>query len=159
MKNKSLLIFALLTFAGASAQADSTTEQEIKKLIMDNNAYTKQNLKGQDDVLSSEGSLEFWSSGGLLHKLSPDLAPQEFESFNIDVKHIHVVTLVPGQAAVAHYYSEGSMQGKNEAAVHGYRVRTTQVFVKEDGKWKLRAAHWSPIAGGKGTSTVSVVED
>lgn len=126
---------------------------------MDGNAYTKQQLKGQEDVYSSEGALEFWSSGGLLHKLSPDLAPQEFESFDIDVKHIHVITLVPGEAAVAQFYSEGSMQGKNESAVYGYRVRATQVFVKEDGKWKIRAAHWSPIAGGKGTSSVSVVED
>jgi hypothetical protein len=159
MKKKILLIVGLLTFAVASAQADSATEQEIKALIMDGNAYTKQHLIGQEDTLSSEGSLEFWSSGGLLHKLGADLAAQEFESFDIDVKHIHVITLVPGQAAVAQYYSEGSMQGKNESAVHGYRVRTTQVFVKEDGKWKIRAAHWSPIAGGQGTSSVSVVED
>jgi hypothetical protein len=159
MKKKILLIVGLLTFAGASAQADSATEQEIKKLIMDGNAYTKQELKGKEDTLSSEGSLEFWSSGGLLQKLSADLSPQEFESFAIDVKHIHVITLVPGKAAVAQYYSEGSMDPKNGPAVHGYRTRATQVFVKEDGEWKIRAAHWSPIAGGSGTSSVSVVED
>ncbi len=159
MNKKIMLIVGLLTFAALPAQADSATEQEIKKLILDGNAYTKQNLKGQEDTLSAEGSLEFWSSGGLLHNLSADLVPQEFESFNIDVKHIHVITLVPGKAAVAQYYSEGSMQGKGEAAVHGYRTRATQVFVKEDGKWKIRAAHWSPIVGGKGTSSVSVVED
>ena len=145
MKNKILLIAGLLTFAVATAQADPETEQEITKLIMDANAYTKQNLKAQEDTLSAEGSMEFWSSGGLLHELSADLAPQEFESFNIDVKHIHVITLVPGEAAVAQYYSEGSMQGKGEDAVHGYRTRATQVFVKEDGDWKIRAAHWSPI--------------
>lgn len=159
MKKKILLLVGLLTIAATSAQADEATEQEIKQVIIDGNAYTKQNLRGQEDTVSAEGSLEFWSSGGLLHKLSADLAPQELESFDIDVKHIHVITLVPGEAAVAQFYSEGSMQGKNEAAVHGYRVRATQVFVKEDGKWKIRAAHWSPIAGGKGTSTVSVVED
>ena len=159
MKCKALLIGALLSLATASVNADSATEQEIKDLILANNAYTKENLRGKGDTLSAEGSLEFWSSGGLLHKLSSDLAPQTFESFDIDVKHIHVITLVPGEAAVAQFYSEGSMQGKDESAVHGYRVRATQVFVKEDGKWKIRAAHWSPIAGGKGTSSVSVVED
>ena len=159
MKKKILLIAGLLTFAVASAQADSATEQEIKKLIMDDNAYTKQQLKGKEDTLSSEGALEFWSSGGLLHKLSTDLSPQEFESYAIDVKHIHVITLVPGKAAVAQYYSEGSMDPKDGPAVHGYRTRATEVFVKEDGKWKIRAAHWSPIAGGSGTSAVSVVED
>ncbi len=159
MKNKILLIAGLLIFVAASAQADSATEQEIKKLIMEDNAYTKQQLKGKEDTLSSEGSLEFWSSGGLLHKLSADLPPQEFESFAIDVKHIHVMTLVPGKAAVAQYYSEGSMNPKKEPAVHGYRTRATQVFVKEDGQWKIRAAHWSPIVSGLGTSSVSVVEN
>ena len=159
MKNKILSIAGLLIFVAASAQADSATEQEIKKLIMEDNAYTKQQLRGKEDTLSSEGSLEFWSSGGLLHKLRADLPPQEFESYAIDVKHIQVITLVPGKAAVAQYYSEGSMDGKNEPAVHGYRTRATQVFVKEDGEWKIRAAHWSPIAGGSGTSSVSVVDD
>ena len=159
MKNKIVLVGGLLLFAAISVQADSTTEQEIKDLILENNAYIKEELIGKEDTLSSEGSLEFWSSGGLLHKLSPELAPQEFESYAIDVKHIHVVTMVPGKAAVAQYYSEGAMDPKNGPAVHGYRTRATQVFVKEDGKWKIKAAHWSPIAGGSGTSAVSVVED
>ncbi len=159
MKNKISLIAGLLIFVAASAQADSATEQEIKELIIENNAYTKENLRGKGDMVSSEGSLEFWSSGGLLHKLSDDLSPQEFESYAIDVKHIHVITLVPGKVAVAQYYSEGAMDPKNGPAVHGYRTRATQVFVKEDGEWKIRAAHWSPIAGGSGTSAVSVVED
>ena len=95
----------------------------------------------------------------MLPKLRPDLAPQEFGSIAIGVKHIPVITLVPGKGAVPQYYSEGSMDPKDGPAVHGYRTRVTQVFVKEDGKWKIRAAHWSPIAGGSGTSAVSVVED
>ena len=159
MKKMILLIAGLLTLAAALAQADSATEQEIKKLIMDDNTYTKQQLKGKENTVSSEGSLEFWSSGGLLHNLSADLSPQEFESFALDVKHIHVITLVPGKAAVAQYYSEGSTNPKKEPAVHGYRTRATQVFVKEDGQWKIRAAHWSPILSGLGTSSVSVIED
>ena len=159
MKKKLVLVVGLLTLAGGSTYADSATEQEIRSLILQANAYTRENLRGQEDTISAEGSLEFWSSGGLLHEVGADLAPQQFESFEIDVKHIHVNTLVPGEAAVAQYYSEGSMQGKDESAVHGYRVRVTQVFVNEDGKWKIRAAHWSPIAGGKGTASVSIVED
>ena len=127
-------------------------------LILDDNANTRKNLKGDADTVSAEGSLEFWSSGGLLHNVSSDNEPDEFNSFAIDVKHIHVITLVPGQAAVAQYYSEGSMDSKNGAAVSNYRTRATQVFVKEKGKWKVRAAHWSPIAGGAGTSATSLVD-
>ena len=90
MKKRIFLLVGLFTFAATSAQADEATEQEIKQVIIGGNAYTKQNLRGQEDTVSAEGSLEFWSSGGLLHELGADLAPQEFESFDIDVKHIHV---------------------------------------------------------------------
>jgi hypothetical protein len=74
------------------------------------------------------------------------------------LKHINVITLVPGQIAVAQYYSEGSMNPKTSSAVSDYRVRVTQVLVNEGGKWKVRAAHWSPIAGGSGTSQTALVD-
>ena len=156
MKKTVLFLIGILTFAGALAQADTATEQEVTKTIIDNNAYSNSNLKGRADEMSKDGSVEFWSSGGLLHEIAGGTAPEEFESISIDVKHINVVTLVPGQAAVAQYYSEGSLKPKGSPAVSNYRTRVTQVFVKEGGKWKVRAAHWSPIAGGSGTSQTSV---
>ena len=156
MKKTIFALVGILIFAATSVQADTATEEEVKQAILDDNAYTKKHLKGMGDTVSSEGSLEFWSSGGLLNKVDPALEPDEFDSFAIDVKHIHVITLVPGEVAVAQYYSEGAMDRKNGAAVGNYRTRATQVFVKEDGKWKVRAAHWSPIAGGSGTSATSL---
>ncbi len=48
------------------------------------------------------------------------------------------------------------MAPTNAAAVSNYRTRVTQVYVKEGGKWKVRAAHFSPIMGGAGTSQTSV---
>jgi len=156
MKKMIFVLAGILTFAMAPALADTATEAEIKKLIMEDNAYTKKHLMGEENTVSKEGSLEFWSSGGLLHNVGTDLEPDEFNSYAIDVKHIHVITLVPGKAAVAQFYSEGSMDRKNGAAVNNYRTRATQVFVKENGKWKIRAAHWSPIAGGAGTSATSL---
>ncbi len=156
MKKTIFALVGILIFAATSVQADTATEEEIKKVILDDNAYTKEHLKGAEDTVSSEGSLEFWSSGGLLHEVDAELEPDEFDSFAIDVKHIHVITLVPGEVAVAQFYSEGSMDRKNGSAVSNYRTRATQVFVKENGKWKVRAAHWSPIAGGSGTSATSL---
>jgi hypothetical protein len=102
--------------------------------------------------VSKDGSLEFWSSGGFLQEVSAEGKPDECESVNVDAKHIHVITLVPGKVVVAQLYSEGSMAPKNSAAVSNCRTRATQVYVKEDGKWKVRAAHRSPIASGSGTS-------
>ena len=158
MKKVLLVLSGILLFAGAFAHADDATEQEVIKTIMKDNAYTKKNLKGVGDTVAKEGSLEFWSSGGLLNEVGADSAPQEFNAFNINVKHITVITLVPEQIAVAQYYSEGSMDPTTSAAVSNYRTRVTQVFVKEDGKWKVRAAHWSPIAGGAGTSQTGSID-
>ena len=31
----------------------------------------------------------------------------------------------------------------------------TWTYYNEDGKWKVRASHWSPIQGGSGTSQTS----
>ena len=50
------------------------------------------------------------------------------------------------------YYSEGSMTPKGSKPVGHYMTRVTQAFVKENGEWRIRASHWSPIMGGAGTS-------
>jgi hypothetical protein len=156
MKEVLLVLTSMFLFVGAFAHADEATEQEVIKTILDGNAYTKKNLKDETDTVAKDGSLEFWSSGGFLQEVKPGSKPDEYESVNIDAKHIHVITLVPGKVAVAQYYSEGSMAPKGSAAVSDYRTRVTQVFVKEGGKWKVRAAHWSPITGGSGTSQTAV---
>ena len=158
MKKFVLVLTALSAFVGTFAHADEATEQAVIKRLMDLNAYTVNNLKGMGDTVAKDGSLEFWSSGGLLNNVRPDASVQEFESFNMALKHIKVITLVPGQIAVAQYYSEGSMNPKTSSAVSDYRVRVTQVLVNEGGKWKVRAAHWSPIAGGSGTSQTALVD-
>ncbi len=158
MKKLILVLVGVLAFAGTLAQADTATEQEVKKTIIDSNDYTKKNLKAPVGDYSKEGAIEFWSSGGMMQEIDANGRPDEFESVNIDVKHIRVTTLVPGKVAMAHYYSEGSMKPKGSAAVSNYRTRVSQVYVKEDGKWKVRASHWSPIAGGSGTSQTAQTE-
>lgn len=80
----------------------------------------------------------------------------EYEYQSLTPKHIEVITLVEGQAAVAMYYAEGRVKTQGGEAVNNYLTRATQVYVKEDGKWKVRAAHWSPIAGGSGTNQNSL---
>ena len=128
---------------------------EIKNQIMNNNEYSNKNNRSVNEY-SKNGALEFWSSGGLIQEIDPDGRPEEYDYFNIKVKHIEVSVLVPEKAAVAMYYSEGSMKPKNSPAVNHYMTRVTQAYVKEDGQWKVRASHWSPIQGGSGTSQTSI---
>ena len=57
--------------------------------------------------------------------------------------------MVEGQAAVVHFYQEAMMEPTGLSAVPNYRTRVTQAFVKEEGDWKIRAAHYSPLMGGQ----------
>jgi hypothetical protein len=150
---KSVIVaIAGVVLCSGFAYAQSETEKEVTQTILDSNAYTNKNLKGQADEYSSKGALEFWSSGGLLQEIAPGVNPEAFDAVNITPKHIRVITLVEGQVAVAHYYTEGSLKPKGGTAVNHYLTRVTQVMVKESGKWKIRSSHWSAISGGSGTS-------
>lgn len=147
----------VLALCAGTAAAQSPTEREVTQLILDSNEYSKKNLKDVPDSASKAGSLEFWSSGGLLqHVPAGGANPRVYEAISIDAKHIQVIALVEGQAAVAQYYSEGSMKPIGSPAVPHYLTRVTEVYVKEGGKWKVRAAHWSAVSGGSGTTQTSI---
>ncbi len=152
MKKIFAFLIAGVAIGSSLTYAQSATENEVIQTILDGNEYVRTNLKASPDDYSQHGALEFWSSGGLLNEIAPGGTPQEFDAFNIVPKHIKVITLVEGQAAVAVYYSEGSMKPKGSPAVNHYLTRVTEVYVKEDGRWKIRSAHWSPVAGGSGTT-------
>ena len=100
-----------------------------------------------------QGNYSFNSTGGLLN-YNPNPAGNLFDGINLQAKHIRVVSLVPGEAAVAMYYNEGSIQPKGYGAVAHYLTRVSETFVKENGKWVMVTGHYSPITGGQGTSQV-----
>lgn len=154
MANLALIALAVVVLVPTVAVAD--TADEVKALIIQDNADTRKNLAGSGDGYSEHGSLEFWSSGGLMQYVPADSATATWEHYSLTPKHIKVITLVEGQAAVAMYYSEGSFQETGQKPVSHYMTRVTDVYVKEDGKWKVRAAHYSPIAAGQGTQQTSV---
>ncbi|MGB5211690.1 MAG: hypothetical protein WBN31_12145 [Gammaproteobacteria bacterium] len=132
------------------------TAEEITSEILAGNAYTRENLKDMDGGISSKGSLQFWSSGGLIQRVTGDDAGGTYVSFALTPKHIEVAVLEEGKSAVAMYYSEGSFHENGSEPVAHYMTRITEVYVKEGGKWVVRAAHYSPIAAGSGTRQSSI---
>ena len=151
MKNRFTSALALtLSVLSSTVMADTATE--VRQVILDDLAHMNQELNQDPMRLSKDGSKEFFSSGGLLNHLDRTSGGNTFEMFEGSIKHIEVVVLVEGQAAVAHFYQEAMMQPTGLPAVPNYRTRVTQIFVKEEGDWKIRAAHWSPLMGGAGTS-------
>ncbi|MCS5599105.1 MAG: hypothetical protein NZ707_05060, partial [Rhodospirillales bacterium] len=116
--------------------------KEVKQLILDNNAYALKNLEFKAKMISKEGALEFWSSGGLLHSQQQNDKVRKFETFNTHPKHIKIIE-INATTAVAMYYVEGNVQHKGSENNSNYLTRVMQVYVKEEGGWKIRAAHWS----------------
>jgi|TARA_B110000881_G_C18384170_1_gene417692 hypothetical protein len=153
MKNRFASSLALtLTLSALSSIVMADTASEVRQVVLDQIAHMNQELNQDPMRLSKDGSIEFFSSGGLLTYLDRTSGGNTFEMFEGSIKHIEVVVLVEGQAAVAHFYQEAMMQPTGLPVVPNYRTRVTQVFVKEEGDWKIRAAHWSPLMGGAGTS-------
>ena len=148
---KALTAFLFVLLAPTIAVAQSATVREVTETIMANYRHLNENAIARPGSYSSEGALEFWSSGGLLNEVA-DRDADEYEFVRIAVKHLKVIPLVEGQAAVAHYYSEGAIQPKGFASVSNYLTRATQVFVKEDDRWVIRSSHWSPVRAGAGTT-------
>ena len=136
--------------------AETEVEKEVKQHILDNNAYALKNLKDKAKTISKEGSLEFWSSGGLLHSIQQN-TKREFDAYNLHPKHIKVIE-INATTAVALYYVEGNYQEKGSVNNANYLTRAMEVYVKEEGGWKIRTAHWSPLTGGKGTTETAVQE-
>ena len=153
---KKIIWLTTLVLSTFSICVNADTKQEIRDVVLANMAHTNKNLSQDPMRISSAGSKEFFSSGGLLNTVTRKAGVSDFEYFSGTVKHIEVVVLVEGQAAVAHYYQEASRKPKGLPAVPNYRTRVTQAFAKEDGMWRIKAAHWSPLQGGAGTSQTVV---
>ena len=153
MKKLLLILFGLIIIN--PAQLIAGDKEDIIKQLLANNAYAKKNNQTADEY-SVKGALEFWSSGGLMQEIESGGRPDKYDYMNIDFKHIEVIVLVPKKAAVAMYYSEGSMKPEGAPAVSHYLTRVTQVLVKEGGTWKIRASHWSPVSGGSGTTQTTL---
>ena len=148
---KKLLMTIMVMSLTIPAMLFAGDKEEIIAQIMENNAYLNKHKRPMAEY-SEKGALEFWSSGGLLHEIESAGRLGTYDDINMAIKHIEVIVLVPGKAAVAMYYSEGSMKPKGSPPVSHYMTRVTQALVKEGDSWKIRASHWSQLKGGSGTT-------
>ena len=147
----SLVSLVLAVLLPVPALAEGGEEEEVTTAVEATYAYMREHLASPPDSTSEAGALQFWSSGGLVISVAAGASGTEYESFDIHPKHITVLRLSDDSAAVI-YYAEGSMTPKGSAPVEHYLTRVLEVYVKENGAWKVRAGHWSPLRGGGGTS-------
>jgi hypothetical protein len=143
--------FGALLTVPAPAISQEATWEVVRQTIRDRYEYNRDNLSADPNAYSSEGAIEFWSSGGLVQWVPGDAPADQYDAFNVYPKHIWVTMLADDQVAVANFYAEGSFQPKGGSAVTDYLTRVTQILVMEDGRWKVRSSHFSPLMGGSGT--------
>ena len=157
MRHLVLFCIALsnLALLPATAAGQASVEDAVRQSIIDSYAYGRDNLMDQPGAISKDGSVEFWSSGGLLQWLPADAPSLSYESNSLTPKHITVISLADGVALV-HMYVEGSYHAVGQEPVPNYLTRGTMIVVREDGAWVARAAHWSPIRGGTGTNQTAI---
>lgn len=147
----SLTVAALLAVPGQAVAQQTTSQQAVRQAIRDSYNYSKENLTDPPNTYSADGAWEFWSSGGLLQFAATDAPLNQYDSFSLTPKHIRITMLADDQVAVAMFYAEGAFKVTGQPAVTDYMTRVMQVFVQEDGEWKVRSSHFSPITGGSGT--------
>jgi hypothetical protein len=156
--NKIRLILGItigaLSIAHADHHSDSEDIKEVTKVVHQMFELAN-NLSGWESMISSKGSHQFFSSGGLLNFMTNETKMLSWEKNTIRPKHITILPIEPGKVAVAMFYAEGSEKRKGSPSVDHYMTRASIVFIKENGSWKIRTTHWSPVAGGQGTSSVS----
>jgi len=133
-----LLLVPTLTFAQDAQEKKDAAE--IKAMIIKDADDMNKSLKLSEPNISARVAYDFWSSGGLLVDLTPDFR-YKVDSCDVTPKHIKVISLVPGKAAVATYYNEGNFKLTDADPVDNYMCRVTMVLVNENGKWKKRHAH------------------
>ena len=109
MKLKGLSLILVATLLSNAAQAGTQEERDVVKA---NIAYTNKMMSQDPNRISEQGSKD-----PLLNTIYRDSDASDFEYFSGSVKHIEVVVLVEGQAAVAHYYQEAVMKPTGLPAV------------------------------------------
>ena len=128
-----VLVVAILssfTLLPTAAVGQASVEDAVRQAILDQYAFQRENLRDMPETYSQEGSVEFWSSGGLLQQVPMDVEPREYEVNTLTIKHLMVIPL-SAAAAVAHMYVEGAVQMKGLQPVPNYLTRSTLVMVLE----------------------------
>jgi len=110
MKNRFVSSLALtLTLSVLSSTVMADTASEVRQVVLDQVAHMNQELTQDPMRLSKDGSIEFFSSGGLLTYLDRTSGGNTFEMFEGSIKHIEVVVLSKVKRRCA-LYQEAMMQ-------------------------------------------------
>ena len=145
MKNIGIIVSALIITV---SQLIANDEAEVTEIVNKHWEYqNKKNWKKYVGTLYSGGTMNGDSNGSFWYMQESTVAAvtegqAPNNEFNFKPRYIKIDVLEKDRVAIAYYYLVGSYsingQEKND-----YRTRVSQVFVKEEGGWKIKSGHFT----------------
>ena len=152
MKNVGIIVSALIITV---SQLIANDQAEVTEIVNKHWEYqNKKNWKKYVGTLYSGGTMNGDSNGSFWYMQESTVAAvtegqAPSNEFNFKPRYIKIDVLEKDRVAIAYYYLVGSYsingQEKND-----YRTRVSQVFVKEEGGWKIKSGHFTPLYSGSG---------
>ena len=147
---KKILIFvSIISIAVANDMTD------IENLINKQwKANSDKNWKEYVSTMHSGGTMNGDSNGSFWYRTEASVKAvtannSPSDRYNFKPRYLEIDMLVTGKAAAAYYYLVGSYT-INGVTKNDYRTRVSQVLVTEEGKWKIKAGHFTPLHSGSG---------
>jgi len=153
------IIMSLGNLAYADQHADSSESEVLEALTAYMDARNTRDFKAVIALSSKSGTLDT-NSDGSFHKQPAvqTIAGWKKSGDAITQYFYPEATAIADDVVHVRFYSEG-MVGSN-GKMNDYRTRVTMNWVKEDGNWVLRSAHYSPASyGGVHKTQASDFED
>ena len=148
MKNLSIIL-GLLFITTVSADGHMQSEKDVLSAL--NKYFDARNAQDFDTVValtSKTGSLDT-NSDGSFHKPNNVMTAEDWENSSqggVTKVHYPEATQISKDVVHVRFYSEGMVFSGENAS--DYRTRVTMNWIKEDGSWVMRSAHYSPAAYG-----------
>lgn len=147
------LALALVTVVSGSAFAGDT-DDVIDRIHAYWDARNAMDYAAQHSMRSEKGVLSANSDGSFFSSTpgnaTLDDTRQSLSSLkesDVEVRYPEAHEIAEG-AVLARYYLEGNLVFADGSRADEYRVRATEVWVRENGEWKARSVHYSPLHGG-----------
>jgi len=150
MKGLIPLVFFGLFAVGAIADDTDDVIALVQKHWEARNAAdydTQYNLSSKLGVLGANSNGTFFTAPprGTVEDLKEGLS--NIKKSDVAVRYPEAHEISEG-VILARYYLEGQIEFADGTRVADYRTRVTQVWVREDGEWKYRSWHFSPLHQG-----------
>ena len=149
---KKILIAAMLAATAPAAWA-APTDDAIALVEKYWEARNDKDYETQHGLMSRMGVMGANSNGTFFVDAEPQSVEEmeedlgNIETSDVQVRYPEAFQLAP-TVILTRYYLEGPIEFANGTRQPNYRTRVTHIWVQEDGGWKTRSWHFSPLHNG-----------